>query len=213
MGYYKSKLEEYNANAPSNLTLGQRMEAVKASYEDILEQRLDHFRQGYYSVWQIDPGFRDEKSADNLSQAQNEWSQTVLKPTDKFFEELAGIEKQSVWGHLKETLANYDQTRTEILEIEQEQGLVALFGRIFSGAKTTLLDDLNNTLQAQQTDLNSVMNAYEEFTLLDPTKKAEYVVGHYEQTGTFDYNPEEVLSFYKQNPVETTNVNVTPEEQ
>ena len=202
MGYYNSKLEEYRAKAPEGLTLQERMDAVKAQYEKMYEAHLEGIRSAYYYARQSNhPGSAD--LAKELRQAQKQWSDTVLKPKEDFFNELVKQQADGLYAHLDVVANTCRETEHKIARVEDGQGFVGTLGRVFGGIKDIAEDSLNQKLEAQQQDLSGLVDATKEFSQMGLQGLVEFVVGQFEQTGSNGYNPQEVTDFYKHNPVET----------
>ena len=211
MGFYKAKIEEYKAKAQEGgLTLQDRMFAVKKTIEEDLKRQHDEAHAAYFFDLE-NTAQRNEGLAQDLREAQKIWSSVVLQTPEQFFGDWARAELEGVWVHKDKSAEACSQTYQKISKVEDGVGFVGTVGRVIGGVKTMALNSLNTTLSEQQEELNGVFDAAKEFTDLNMDEKLEYVVGKYEQTGMVGYNPQEVIDFYKQNPVEA--VSATPLEQ
>ena len=199
MGYYYNSLLKYRENNKKEVPLQQRMEDAKKRVETDLEQRLSLLRQDYFANAEIDPNNPDRNLAEQVNQAQRAWSQTVLKSTDKFFNDLVKQEAKGLHEHYDSCKDSYIDTKVKIEEIEEGEGIAGYVGKIFGGVKASFIENLSETLEQKQDDLNAVYNAAEDFKNISHQERIEFVVGRYEETGSFEYNPEDIIKFYAQN--------------
>lgn len=214
MGYYTDTLSSYREENISSLSLAQRMEVVKKAVELDLAKQVEDKKTTYFASSQIPPYSVDRRLGETIRQAQNKWSETVMMPTEKFFAGAISQEVEGLCAHFDSGLEEYKQTQAKIEKVENGKGFAGVVGKVIPAAKDYAVQSLSSTLDCQREALEGLQDALQDFQSLSKDDKAEFIVARYEQTGSLEYNAEDVSKYYAQNnqSEQTTSCDACPEQ-
>ena len=153
----------------------------------------------YFASNQIPPYSVDRRLGETIRQAQNKWSETVMMPTEKFFAGVISQEVEGLCAHFDSGLQEYKETQAKIEKVENGKGFAGVVGKVIPAAKDYAVQNLSSTLDCQREELEGLQDALKDFQSLSKDDKVEFIVARYEQTGSLEYNAEDVSKYYAQN--------------